>query len=356
MKFPVLSFAAGAAAGAFVMWLVTPPADDDSRQSGGNRTVAGGPALSEEKEKLAARVQALERELKAARSEGESAEDTDGEGSKPAQVFATPFDDKGMEEMLRRRADRDVNREVDRTALRLKLTAEQKESLRRFLMDAKERERAMFQTAMRNGGEAERPEPGQSKEEFLKSILTADQQAEYERSREEQRTARAEDYAQRKVRKLNNDLNLSEEQKDRLFQAYAQQKLAATDPAKSAEPADVVARTGGAVAFAAVGSAAGGAVEPIEVEFDTGDFTIGGGNDIERATLESILTPEQLAVYDQRRAEEQVQLKKIINVEGLPVPPPVDGEGASGSVIRIEKRAIPAPPGAADAPAGDAPK
>ena len=32
--------------------------------------------------------------------------------------------------------------------------------------------------------------------------------------------------------------------------------------------------------------------------------------------MESILTPEQLAVYDQRKAEEQEQMKNMIKVDG----------------------------------------
>ena len=124
---------------------------------------------------------------------------------------------------------------------------------------------------------------GGGKEAFLNSLLTPEQQAEYARSQEEQRTGRAEEYAQRKVRKLNNDLSLSEEQKDKLFQAYAQQKLTATDSAKQPEGGDVIrAAVGGAISFASVTADGAGGAEPIEIELDAGDFISPGSSDLDR--------------------------------------------------------------------------
>ena len=337
MKIRVLCLIAGAAAGALVMWLVQ--SSGDAGGGAETRSPATGPALSEKEQKLTARVHALEKELKAVRATGSKdagTADAPEEKSKASRVITAAFDDKRIDEMMRQRAERDVNREVDRTALRLNLSAEQKESLRKYLMDGKERDRETFRTAMKNGGKVEASKPAQSKDEFLNSILTPDQQADYAKLREEQRTARAEEYAQRKVRKLNNDLNLSEEQKDKLFQAYAQQKLAATDASKQSEPGDVIGpRAGGTIAFASVGASAGGSAEPVEIEFDAGDFFAGGGGDLDRGHLESILTPEQLAVYDQRRADEQEHVKKMIQTE--------------------TNRIIDTPAGDS-APAGDAPK
>lgn len=49
-----------------------------------------------------------------------------------------------MEDMEKRQDEKDVNREVDRLTLRLKLTGDQKEALRMFLTDEKEKQRTAF--------------------------------------------------------------------------------------------------------------------------------------------------------------------------------------------------------------------
>lgn len=335
MKTPVLFFVAGGAAGAVAMWLIQSSEAPETRETTAGKPAAAALRTSEKEEKLAARVQALERELKAAKegSEGSVEDPIKSEGKKAAKMIRAPFGDEQIEEMMKKNAEREVSREVDRFALRLKLTPEQKESLRKFLTERKEQEHASFKTAMKGGAPAEVTKRGQSKDEFLKTLLTPEQQADYARSQEEQRTAKAEEYAQRKVRKLNNELNLSEEQKDKLFQAYAQQKLTPPDPAKKEPSGDVT----GTIAFATVGASIGDG-GPVEFEFD-GDALLAGNNkgDIDRATVESILTPEQLAVYDQRKAEEQEQMKSVFKLEG--------GEAMTKSLkIRVEKPA-PAPDG-----------
>jgi hypothetical protein len=336
MKTPVLFFVAGGAAGAVAMWLIQSSEAPETRETTGGKPVASALRTSEKEEKLAARVQALEKELKAAKEGSEDSIEDDpikSQGKKAAKMIRAPFGDEQIEEMMRKNAEREVSREVDRVALRLKLTPEQKESLRKFLTERKEQEHTSLKAAMKGGAPAEVTKRGQSKDEFLKTLLTPEQQADYARSQEEQRTAKAEEYAQRKVRKLNNELNLSEEQKDKLFQAYAQQKLTPADPAKKEPSGDVT----GTIAFATVGASIGDG-GPVEFEFD-GDALLGGNNksDIDRATVESILTPEQLAVYDQRKAEEQEQMKNVFRLEG--------GEAMTKSLkIRVEKPA-PAPDG-----------
>ena len=324
MKITILCTVAGAAAGAFLMWLL-PKAPEDS---GNHSAPAASIRLSEDNQKLTARVQSLEKELAAAKQEkpGQAAEVAGGD-AKP-QVFTTQFDDGKIEEMMKQHAERDANREADKLALRLKLTPEQKKSLKKFLLAAKESERAGFRAMMKNGGKADPVKPGQSEEEFLKSMLTPEQQAEYARSQEEQRTARAEEYAQRKVRKLHEELSLSEEQKDKLFQAYAQQKLAASDPAKKPEsPGDVIgAAVGGAISFSSI--SVGGDSGPVEFEFDGLEGLTTGGSDLPRETMQTILTPEQLAVYDQRKTEEQERMKTMIQ----------SGAPAAISELKIETK------------------
>ncbi len=340
MKTVLLSSVAGAAAGALVMWLILSPASPDADR--GSPAATGSVKLAGENQKLTGRVQSLENQLAKVKSEnpGNVAAAADAEDGKP-KVITRTFDDKHMEEIMKKHGERDANREADKLALRLKLTPEQKESLKTFLLAEKEKERDMFRTAMKSGGKVEMPKKGEGKEAFLNSLLTPEQQAEYARSQEEQRTARAEEYAQRKVRKLNNDMSLSEEQKDKLFQAYAQQKLTATDPAKQPDGGDAIgAAVGGAISFAAVQGDGNGIAEPIEIELDSGDFFSPGSGDLDREIMQSILTPEQLGVYDQRKAEEQERTKNRLHMDGLP-----GGLPAGGAVrVQVEATATAPPP------------
>ncbi len=325
---PILTFAAGAAAAsaAFLFWPAAESADAAKLSA---QTVRGA-GLEEENAKLTARVKQLEKQAAAGGGANAAAEPGASGRGTPRQV-AQHFDESKMEEMMKRQAEREVNRETDKLALRLKLTPDQKEELRKFLLARKEREREMFRAAMRDGGKVESRPAGPGMEEFLNGLLTPEQQAEYARSLEEQRRARAEDYAQRKVRKLNDQLSLSEEQKDGLFQAFAQRKLTETDPAGAARGDTVTpAAQGGAIAFSA--ASGDGFVEPVQFDFDVGEIMSPGSGDLDRATLESILTPEQLAVYDQRKAEEKERGPGLIQVEGLPE------SGTGGAAVRIEVR------------------
>ena len=95
-----------------------------------------------------------------------------------------------MEELEKRQDKNDVSREVDRLTLRLKLTEDQKAALRSFLKEGKEKQRTAFRAMP-----MEIPSPMKGMDGFLKELLTADQQAEYVRAREDQRQTRAEEYA-----------------------------------------------------------------------------------------------------------------------------------------------------------------
>jgi len=328
MKTALLSSIAGAAAGAFIMWLIMSTASPDAA---GSPAAHGSVKLTGENQKLTERVQSLEKQLAKAKSgeAGDLAAAAEGDDNK-AKMITRTMDNKHMEEMMKQHAERQANREADKLALRLKLTPEQKESLKKFLLAEKEKQREMFRTAAGGGGKVEMPGKGADKEAFLNSLLTPEQQAEYARSQEEQRTARAEEYAQRRVRKLNNDLSLSEEQKDKLFQAYAQQKLTAADPSKQPEGGDAAGgAVGAAISFASVTADGGGASGPIEIELDAGDFLMSGGSDLDRETMQAVLTPEQLAIYDQRKAEDQERMKTMIHPAGPSV---------ISSEVRVEKK------------------
>jgi hypothetical protein len=309
MKTPILFFSAGAVSGVLAMWLIQSSGAAGSGGKPDGKSVATGiRSSSEEKDKLLARVQTLEKELKQAKgNKAEKAEEKIAAAAAAVPAKMVSFDEGKMEEMMKKGAERDVSREVDRLALRLKLSPEQKESLRKFLLARKEQERATVKAAMSGGNVRDALKPKESREDFMKSLLTPEQQADYARSQEERRTAKAEEYAQRKVRKLNNDLNLSEDQKDKFFQAYAQQKMTVNDAAKKEAGGDAAAKSG-TIAFTTVGGSLDGG--PLEFEFDS-DALMPGANrsDLDRSTVESILTPEQLAVYDQRKAEEAEQAK-----------------------------------------------
>jgi hypothetical protein len=337
---PLLTFATGAAAGALAVWFFQSPTADDAHEA----AKISGVKLTDENRKLAERVLSLEKQATAAKEKRETstAEAEDG----PAKTVRHTFDESKMEKMMKQHAEREVNRETDAMALRLKLTPEQKGALRKFLLAKQESERLASRTTNKGGETVEEyTDEGQSEEDFLEELLTPEQQAEYARSLEEQHKANAEDYAQRKVRKLNEQLSLSEQQKDSLFQAFAQKKLAGTDPAATSPGGAVVKEaTGGAISIA--GAAVGGsAAGPIEFDFDVDEMFNPGSGDLDRATLEGILTPEQLAVYDQRKAEEKERGNGFIQIDNLSPP----GEGAVGAAVRIEvQQEITPPPPASE--------
>lgn len=306
MKSSLLIFAAGGAAGALIMWFLKPGPELGAGGAVSPSAVAATKAHDELANQKTARVQVLEKELKDLKSSMEGTPSSIISGlSAPAM---SPANEKIMQDLETRQDEKEVNREVDRLTLRLNLAGDQKAALRKFLTDGKEKQREAIK-AVTNGGFPESPSPEDflTEEEFLKGILTAEQRAEYARAAEEWRRTRAEDFAQRKVRKLNHELNLSEQQKDKLFQAYAQQKLEATDPAKKAADDDTAPLPQGVV------------VDEVVVGID-------------RKAMEAILTTEQLAVYDRRQKEENEQMSGIIRVENgftiedLPVPLPTGDE------------------------------
>jgi hypothetical protein len=335
-----LTFAAGAATASvcFLLWNLL----QDPEKSPTYKLLNTG--LSEENQKLNDRVKALEKQVASVKTKaggpeaGAAEKPVDG---KPQVVTTHQFDESKMEEMMKQHMEREVNRETDAMALRLKLTPEQKGALRKFLLAKQDSESLVSRTTNKNGETVEEyADEGQSEEDFLEELLTPEQLAEYARSLEEQHKANAEDYAQRKLRKLNEQLSLSEQQKDSLFQAFAQKKLAGTDPAATSPGGDVLKEaTGGAISIAgaAIGSSAAG---PIGFEFDVDEMFNPGSGELDRATLEGILTPEQLAVYDERQAEEKERGHGFIHIDNLSAP----REGAVGAAVHIEVEQKIAPP------------
>ena len=224
------------------------------------------------------------------------------DGAVPPEMgeFKGP-DQAEIDKMMKKDAERKANRDADRLALRLKLTGPQKEALRAFLVADRELKMAKMQAMMTGKAPAE-PEQRQTLDEFLKGMLEPAQLAEHEKMAADDKAAKAEDFAQRRIRSLDRELGLSAEQKDRVFQALANARL--TEPQKSGLAAHLEAAGAPAEEIAAVATldADGGM---FGVEMEDMPFLGNLASEKERETLAGILTEEQMAVYDQRREDDK---------------------------------------------------
>ena len=285
LAFPA-TFLAGAACGAGLLWILrpappapAPPAVAKPARPADSAPPGSGPGAG----KVAA----------TATITGIAAE-----GSEQPMVHTV--DEAAMKDMMRKGAEREARREADRLALRLKLTPEQKEALRQFLTD---RRMALFEDPAafaKPGG----PGLATGLDDYLAANLTPEQLAEHARLKEEEKTAKVEDYAQRKMRNLARELSLTPEQKDRVFQAFADKKLA-DDKAAAANPTASPVEGAAEIIASSIGVIGAGG-SGIEMSIDT-ESLMGPGKETleqERAMLKDILTPDQLAIYDQRRTEE----------------------------------------------------
>ena len=224
------------------------------------------------------------------------------EGAVPAEMGEFKVPDPGeMDKMMKKDAERKANRDADRLALRLKLTGSQKEALRAFLVADREWKMAKMQETM-SGKTPATAEQRQTLEEFLKGMLEPAQLAEHEKAQAEDKAAKAEDFAQRRIRSLDRELGLNAEQKDRVFQALANARL--TEPQKSDLAAHLEAAGAPAEAIATMATIdADGGVFGVEMEDMPFLGNLAGAK--ERETLAGILTEEQMAVYDQRREDDK---------------------------------------------------
>jgi hypothetical protein len=224
------------------------------------------------------------------------------EGAVPAEMGEFKVPDPGeMDKMMKKDAERKANRDADRLALRLKLTGSQKEALRAFLVADREWKMAKMQETM-SGKTPATAEQRQTLEEFLKGMLEPTQLAEHEKAQAEDKAAKAEDFAQRRIRALDRELGLNAEQKDRVFQALANARL--TEPQKSDLAAHLEAAGAPAEAIATMATIdADGGVFGVEMEDMPFLGNLAGAK--ERETLAGILTEEQMAVYDQRREDDK---------------------------------------------------
>jgi RNA polymerase sigma factor (sigma-70 family) len=228
------------------------------------------------------------------------------QGDDPAAAFAGLLSGDNVVKMATEEMKKEAAREVNRLALRLKLTPEQKQQLQEFLegknrIRIEELKRAVasgaFTRAMK-GGEDLTPEdhkimadldatehPEAETDAFLANLLTAAQQQEYAVSKEEKRVADAEESAHDALTAIGKQVDLTADQKDRLFQALAQRKLAAPPKPASAGESGVAFSLGDAMP-----------------QFDKSNDEV----------LRSILTAEQFQAYEKSREEDERATKEML--------------------------------------------
>lgn len=141
-----------------------------------------------------------------------------------------------------------MNREMNRLTTRLKLTPEQQAALKKFFEDRHNAKMIELRKIASSGILAkalknpegltdeendlmakmdELDDPGSPKEDeaFLTTLLTGEQFAEYEKVKQEKRLAEAEEVAQSALSDINKRVDLTAEQKDKIFQAVAHKEL-----------------------------------------------------------------------------------------------------------------------------------
>jgi hypothetical protein len=238
-------------------------------------------------------------------------------GSDPATEVAGLLSGGNMVKIATDAMKKDTIREINRLALRLKLTPEQKEQLQQFLEEKNRLAMEQLQRAVDSGaltramkgGEGLTPEdhrimadldasehPEEETDTFLAKLLTPEQQQEYAGSKEEKRVAEAEESAHEALAAISKQVDLTSDQKDRLFQALAQRKLTAAPKSKDPETAFSL-----------------GDAMP---QFDKSSDDV----------LRSILTAEQFQAYEKSREEEERATKEIIKTVAPWLPQKAEGQ------------------------------
>lgn len=215
----------------------------------------------------------------------------------------------GLINMATSQMKQDALREVNRLALRLKLTPEQKEKLAKFLEEKHQKDTEMLQKAVETGlltramkgsenlspedkkllaqlDADDHKEEAEELDPFLATLLSPEQMVEYGKSREEKRVADAEESAHTTLNAIAKQVDLTNDQKDRLFQQLAERGLAKKPESASGE------------------SGAAFAVDIGETltEFDRANDDV----------IRGILTPEQFEAYEKSREEEERQMKEVM--------------------------------------------
>ena len=225
----------------------------------------------------------------------------------PMAAFASVFAGDNLVRIAEEQLKHEATRELNRLAQRLNLTPEQKEKLLKFLegqhrnsinqlklavesgllnraVKGKENLSAEDQKALEQMDADE--DPTVKMDPFLEKLLTPDQLAEYGKAKNEKRVAEAEEHAHDVLSSIGKKVDLTAEQKDRIFQELAQRKL-------ELEKKPSTLNAEGGVNLSAT-----------MAEFDNSNDDV----------LRGILTEEQFKTYEQSRAEEERQMKDVLKV------------------------------------------
>lgn len=180
----------------------------------------------------------------------------------------------------------EVTQRLNKLKKQLKFTSEQERLVADYIRSEQSRLDAII-AEEKKSGRMQGQTQGETPEQFLERLLTPEQKAEMSLATQNHRNSQAEEFAQTAVRNLTQQLQLTEDQRAKVFQAYAAKKLADFD----APPQPVEPDTRRADECAA------------SVWLLRHGMNLGRGQNesykLDRATLQGLLTPEQLAVYDQ---------------------------------------------------------
>jgi RNA polymerase sigma factor (sigma-70 family) len=219
----------------------------------------------------------------------------------PMAAMASFFSGDRMKKMAENEAKKRVNLAYNRICLNLPdLTDDQKTRIRAALEKKSAEETAELMKLMDSGGMAKMMDPSSlTKEEralmskmdprrasavtddaTLQTILTGEQYEQYAKSQETRRVTEAENAATDTLKSVGRAIDLTPEQKDQLFNQLAQYDLAK---------------------------------EEISAPESPGPFPGMGSSDEKREEIiRANLTPPQLAVYDQSRAEDRQSREQMM--------------------------------------------
>lgn len=189
--------------------------------------------------------------------------------SKPVPMSMTPG--KSMKDLTARMIKMSMQQRLIAMKSRLKLSPEQESQINAILKNWED-SIAAGQTPAANIGQ-----------QFL-DVLTPDQRSEYQKMQTEERTSAAETMATLGVNQLSASLNLTDQQKDQVFNALAQVQM--MDPATRQKMVqDLIAQ----------------GMQPADA------YT-----EIQRQALSKILTPEQMETYNQQLVAQRELMRTMI--------------------------------------------
>lgn len=183
---------------------------------------------------------------------------------------------KAMAQLTETLINHQVNKKVSALKLRLKLTDQQEQAVRDLL-----NRQAHDKLSKKDMATATAPV---NVEAELKNLLAPEQYAEYQNYQNDEQRTQAEMLASFELAQLSSALQLSEPQKDQVFNILYQQNISlisSTGPTPSLQ-------------------------ERLEAE---------------RAALRSVLTPEQMTIYEKQR-DSQREVNKAFNPSAHAAPPP----------------------------------